>query len=299
MAAMTASGAHKNPSIPDIRDIPRLQAGLPPGTIAWATVDQLHPTQPQTGKREVNRKIEKVKKFLKAKGEKFSQELYEFEYEKAISPIYVANTPRSDSRSSQEPVLGYMTDRTHGSNAISEMFKKVYGKPGLKQPIYDLQGRPLNFILVRVLADHTEMSENQFNQFMVDHQYCYLKNWVRGKKGITEIQSILFADLPERVTETTDNPFRGLIGDLQHQGRLGRSDYNFSQFIAAEALVKKNIIQWDEVSLSASDKIYEKALKKASDFFQEEDRGSGEIPSIEPLKEKLRILVPSCSRLMI
>ena len=42
-----------------IEYLPRLQAGLKPGTIAWATPDQLHPTQPQIGVRAALRKLEK------------------------------------------------------------------------------------------------------------------------------------------------------------------------------------------------------------------------------------------------
>lgn len=253
-------------AIPDIKDLPRLRAGLPPGTIAWATPDQLHPTQPQTGKREVQRKAEKLKDLLRANGGKFSRKLYEYVYQKRLIPVYVAKTPESDSRYGKEEILGYATDRTHGSNAQSQVIKDIYGKAGLSQVIYDKDGRPLNFILVKVMEDDTYMSEKEFKKYMVENDHCYLYKWSRGKKGVTDVQKISFYDLPERVLDTTDNPYRGLVGRLQYLGLLGRSDSDFSQFVVAEALLKYNVVDWDSISLQATERSFTRAIREAKFF---------------------------------
>lgn len=254
---------------PDIQSIPRLQAGLPVGTIAWATPDQLHPTQPQTGKREVLRKTERFKELLKDGGASFSKDLYELSYEKSISPVYIGPTPKTDSRAGHEPVLGYITDRTHGSNAQSEMIRQAYGDLAMSQPLFDKKGRPLNFVLVRVMADRSMLSVEEFNAEMVANRRCYLKKWVRGSSGETLIQPISFESLPERVVDTTDNPFRGLVGELQHEKLLGRSQVEFSQFVYAEALQSHHILDWDEISLSAQPQAYKNAHIKAAAFFTE------------------------------
>ena len=260
--------AQSKSDMPDIRDIPRLQAGLPPGTLAWATSEQLHPTQPQTGHREVARKAKMFEEMLRKGGDKFSKELFEFAYTHSVSPVFIAKTPSFDSRFGAEPVLGYITDRTHGSDAQSQMLRKIYGKKGLRIPILDKKGRPLNFILVKVMGDMSNMDFASFVKFMEDNKHCYLKNWKRGPHGSTVIEDIDFMELPELVTETTDNPYRGLIGELQHDKELGRSSSDFSQFIDAEALVDHHIVSWDEISETASKKAYRRALEKADEFFK-------------------------------
>ena len=255
--------------IPPIQDLPRLQAGLKPGTIAWATSDQLHPTQPQVGVRAALRKLKK--KFLpllEKNKANFSKDLYELAYEQSVAPVYIGKTPKSDSRFGRQDVLGYITDRTHGSFAQSKLIEDVYGSGTLIDPLYDKKGRPLNFILVKVMADKSESSTKEFADFMIKESHCYLKDWSRGESGETVIRSINFAELPEKILETTDNPFRGLIGDLQHEKDLDRSTENFSQFTFAEVLLKSRLITWDEIKLSASAKVYSYAFKKASQFFE-------------------------------
>jgi len=253
--------------VPDMQDIPRLKAGLAPGTIAWATPDQLHPTQPQTGLREVKRKAKRFEDMLKDDGKSFSKELLEFAYKNSVSPVFIAATPKKDSRAGEMDVLGFITDRTHGSNAQSHMIKKIYGKKGYREPIYDERGRPLNFILVKIMGDQSKMSEKEFAEFMVKNKHCYLKDWKRGADGETIVEDIDFAGLPETVYQTTDNPYRGLVGALQHDKELGRSDSDFSQFVDAQALLKHKIVEWDEISLDATDKEYNKAEKAAAKFF--------------------------------
>lgn len=268
---------------PDIRTIPRLRAGLEPGTIAWATVDQLHPTQPQTGKREVKRKREKFEDMQK-RGE-FSQQLFEYLYNEGLSPVYIGVPLAGDSRENEMSELGYLVDRTHGSNALADLYVKLYGRKSLHDPIYDSDGRPLNYVLVKVQGDLSKKSSTDFVHYMVENRFCYLKLWKRRDGGGTRIRDIAFSDLPETVYQTTDNPYRSLIGALQHEHELGRSSVDFSQFVDAEALIHEHIVEWDDISKKASDESFHKALKRADDFF--ESKQARNLPGVEVKCHKL------------
>src|ERR1035437_335633 len=90
----------------DIRNLPRLSEDLKPGTLAWATVDQLHPMQPQTGKREVNRKRKVFKELQTEDVAKFPKKLFKMMIkEDYIAPIFIGKTPENDSRYGKEDVL--------------------------------------------------------------------------------------------------------------------------------------------------------------------------------------------------
>jgi len=255
-------------AVPDIKDIPRLRAGLAPGTVAWATLDQLHPTQPQVGMREVLRKAKRITELLKDGGKKFSKELYQRMYRKGIAPVYIGQTPASDSRYGTQRALGYNTDRTHSTHALAKVIKEVYGKKALSEPIYDEKGRPLNFVLVKVMADQSQMSEKEFAEWMVANKDCYLENFIFKKNGDTEIEKIAFSQLPEKVYETTDNPFRGLIGEMQNQDMLAKSEQDFSEFEKAEALVRNNVVRWPQIDENASEKEYAAAEKDADRYLR-------------------------------
>lgn len=247
----------------DIEKIPRLSADLPEGTVAWATLDQLHPTQPQTGKREVIRKIDMFKDAMKDDGKKFSKDFFELA-QKQMAPAYIAKTPLSDSRYGKEPVLAYITDRTHGSNALSELYVKKFGPEALSKPLFDKKGRPLNYVLVKVSGNKTALSETQFKDFMVKENHTYLENWSRGKKGETVIEKITFDQLPEKIIQTTDNPWRAYIGELQDEG-LRRVAVDYSQFKMAKELNNSGEVTWDD--LTSSEKKYEHAKEKGMKFF--------------------------------
>jgi hypothetical protein len=264
--------AKRNDNVPSMSDIPRLQAGLPPGTIAWATVDQLHPLQPQTGKREVRRKRKSFRDLLSENEEKFPKKLYKFLYRGGIIvPVIIGKTPKTDSRYGSQDFLGYNTDRTHSSNALADLIYKKYGKKGLSEPIYDENGRPLNFILVKVVEDRSKLAPSLFSKLMVREDHTYLRLWSRGRRGNTVITDIDFNELPEKVYETTDNPYRGLIGEAQNKHYVGKSDTDFSQFAQAEALYNGTDIKWDDISSEATDKQYDKALEQTEKFFDSRD----------------------------
>lgn len=247
--------------VPDIRTLPRLTKGLPAGTIAWATVNQVHPAQPQTGKREVRYKLKRFQTMLPDHPHKFPKELYEYLYKFASSPVYIGPTPSNDFRAGAVSVLGYVTDGTHDTEGLGNMIVERFGEEGLSKAQFDEKGRPLNFILVKVLADQSNLSPEEFAQFMEKGNLTYLKRWERAADGQTRIESIGFFDLPETVMQTTDNPYRGLVGKIQRDGKLGKIETPFSQFIAAEHLVPA--VDWDEISLEATTKAYEKAQERA------------------------------------
>ena len=121
------------------------------GRAKAATYNQIHPTQPQVGYREVARKLKDYFLSRLNKNEhKFSRDLYEFCYTNSLAPAYVASTPATDSRHGVEPVLAYITDRTHGSTAMADLIVKTYGEDALSKPIYDQDGRGQEIALVRL-----------------------------------------------------------------------------------------------------------------------------------------------------
>jgi hypothetical protein len=266
--SLTQALSHIN----DIRKLPLLKKGLKPGTIAIAFADQLHPTQDQTGHKELRDfKIPFFEDLLKKDGKEFSENLFkEILKHKSISPVFLYPPLEADSRHGQFETLGWVTDRTHGSDAQSHVYKKAYGHSGLDQLLFDEKGRPLNFILVQVQEDLSHLSESEFIHYMQRNSHCYLEKFERTPDGETEIKKSSFRDLPEKVYETKDNPFRGLIGVLQHLKPkvLGHNNSDFFQFIDAKALAQSKVVSWDEIDKQASDKVYNKALKKAEKFFK-------------------------------
>ncbi len=261
--AQTNSATEVSESL-DIEKLPRLSADLPEGTVAWATLDQLHPTQPQTGKREVLHKIDMFKDAMKDDGKKFSKDFFKLA-QKQMAPAYIAKTPIGDSRYGKEPVLAYITDRTHGSSALSELYVKKFGPEALSKPLFDKKGRPLNYVLVKVSGNKTAFTEAQFKDFMVKENHTYLENWTRGKKGETLINKISFDQLPEKVIQTTDKPWRAYIGELQDEG-LRKVAVDYSQFKMAKKLNASGEVTWDD--LTSSEKKYEHAKEKGMKFFK-------------------------------
>lgn len=270
LASIAVAGDDASSEPPDIRQLPRLREGLPPGTIAWATIDQLHPMQPQAGFREVKRKSGTLKEKLGKNENKFSEELYKFFYKESLAPVYVGPVPAWDSRFGRMRSLGYLTDRTHSSFAHSRVIKRVYGEHALSEPIYDKQGRPLNYVLVRVERDWSTMNEDDFARAACAERRCYLKRWNRAQSGETTIEDIPFAALPEKVYQTTENPYRDLLGDLQHDDKLARSSVPFSQFYLGEVLATDTdpVVSWDDIQSDAKDGDYDKAKGKAAKYFR-------------------------------
>jgi hypothetical protein len=254
-------------SIPDIRHLPRLSANLPKGTIAWATIDQLHPLQPQTGKREVTDKEAKFENLLRTNFEKFSPDLYEYLYSKTMIPVFIGKTPRSDSRYGKEKILGFASDRTHTANAMAELIEYYYGKRGLREPIYDAKDRPVNVVIVRVASNLSGYTPTRFANAMVKNNHGYFVNWSQADDGSTVLEPITFKQLPEKVYQTTDNPFRSVISSLIHNNDIQKRNTDFYQFRKAEKLANAEVVTWDSISEDASDKNYRRAVDDCADFF--------------------------------
>ena len=271
----------------DIEQIRPLEKGMKPGTIAYVLVDQLHPTQPQTGKREVERKIKNLKSKLKSNGQKFSKDFFK-EMIDQMAPVYLAKTPQGDSRVGKYDFLAYLTDRHHGADAMSQLYKELYGKQGRHEVFVDDKGRALNVMLVRVVEDKTDLNEKEFSEFMVKNNRGFFEIWSEGSKGETRIDVLKFNQLPTHIWDTTDNPYRSVIGDLQKQKHLEKLNFEFSQFYLAKELVQAEVLQWQDISLSASDQDYEAGLEKAQIFF---DENKDEI--IDRLKKKYEKPNPS------
>jgi hypothetical protein len=254
----------------DIRTLPRLRAGLAVDTLAWATVDQLHPTQAQTGLREVNRKARDFVELLEKRKEgRFPNELYDTLLARNyIVPVYIGKTPEQDSRYGREEVLGFATDRTHTAAALAKAYKKFFGESAYQQPQFSGHNRVINFVLVRVKGDKADLSCDKFGAYMVEHNHCYLEHWTEGANGAAAIKRLKFWALPEKVCETEDNPYRGVIGQLQHLGVLRRSPVEFSQFIAAKVLEQAQVVKWSDIALDVGSNAYAKAVDKAAEFFK-------------------------------
>jgi len=252
-----------------IHEIPRLSGDLPEGSLAWATVDQLHPAQPQTGFREVQSTTQDFLQLLRHSAGDFPTGLFETLLKKGyIIPVHLTRTPEWDSRSGRQDVLGFATDRTHEAAALALAYASFFGQEGLSEPRYDAEGRVLNFILVRVVQNHCDLRPSQFAERMEQGQNCYLTEFYRQSDLSSGFRRLKFWDLPEKVHQTTDNPYRGLIGALQRRGEIKKTGVHFAEFDLAAELARLGVVHWDEISSRAGPKRYQRALQRAADYFR-------------------------------
>ncbi|MFN7825272.1 MAG: ParB/Srx family N-terminal domain-containing protein [Pseudobdellovibrionaceae bacterium] len=273
---LLGASASEFPSVKnEILSLPRLSEALPEGTLAWATIEQLHPTQPQTGKTAVKERRKKFEDLLKEDGEKFSKKLYKELKEKYIVPVIIGATPRYDSRFGLYPTLGYLTDRTHTTRALAEMYVRTYGPEAIRTTFVDERGRPLNYVLVRVTKNKAQLSTSEFERYLSTGNRSYLENWTRADSGETKIQRIKVSDLPETVLETTNNHFRGFVSDLQDREIIPGDSHDFSQFRIAETLLKKGLASWDEVSAKPGSRAYEAVVDRVEKYYESQISKTG------------------------
>jgi hypothetical protein len=251
-----------------ILSLPRLSADLPDGTLAWATIDQLHPTQSQTGRRTVKERRNKFEDLLKEDGDEFSKKLFKELREHYVVPVILANTPEYDTRHGHLSALGFMTDRHHTTQALAELYLRTYGKKAIYKPIYDEKDRPLNFVLVRVVSNKTHLSTKELENFLTRKNRSYMDNWTRSWDGGARIREIDFRSLPETVLETTDNPFRGFVSDMQERGIIPKNQRDFSQFRIAESILENKLATWDEVSHKPGNDEYEEAVDRVKKYYK-------------------------------
>jgi Putative ParB-like nuclease len=260
--------AHAKPDAPSFDTIPHLSPKLKNGTVAWAWPWELKAGQSGTGLIEDERKIKEYEALLPEGDKAFPKKLYKFLYrEGVISPVILGPVPSWDSRRGKQQWLGWVTDRTHGSASESMEIKYRLGKRGLLEPIYEnddeKNGRPLNFILVRKVDDWTSMQMNAFKAAMIKDDHVYLRDFRLAMSGKTIIVPIRIEDLPETPFDTVDNPFRGIIGEAQHNGFIKRVGTDFFQFKLAEMLVLYDVVGWKDI---AKDPVG--AEKDAAKFFK-------------------------------
>jgi hypothetical protein len=253
--------------VPEIFTLPQLSEDLAPGTLAWAYPDQLHLSQPQTGHAEVHFKYENFKALFGQENNKqihFSEELYQSLFTKSIAPVVIS--PRFEEKKSQS----FLLDRTHTTEALSKLYREILGESGLRTAAMDHQGRPINIILVRVTENlsKNQMSRDEFSKYMVDHKYCYLKNFVMLKDAKTLISEIPFSQLPEAPGKTTNNPFRSFVWALQQENILEKSGTDFDEFRIAEIFVEQDVVRWPEISGDRKSHEYQKAIEKAKLFLK-------------------------------
>jgi hypothetical protein len=271
--------------VPDFKTIPPLSKDLPAGTIAWALINQEHPSQPQTGHWEVKRKFKIFRDLYKKADGKFPQELYERMYREFIVPGYLGPVKRTDKRYGKTDSLFYLDDRTHTSFGDAMAIEKTYGVKALSTPLFDDEGRPLNFILVKVIENKSDMTFRKFADFMTDNDHAYLQYWSEAKDGGTSIRRISFNDVPDQVYETTDNPFRSLVSWAQEKGIIGRSTSDFAQFVDAEIIVKNTKIGWGEIDDTASKKELKKARKRLRKFIESDSEEVRSMPGMDARRQ--------------
>jgi len=202
---------------------------------------------------------------MKNEGKKYSKDFLKAA-KKQIAPAYLATTPKSDSRFGKEPILAYITDRTHASNALAELYTEIYGPEALSKPIYDKKGRPLNYILVKISGNKTKLTEKEFSDFMIQENHAFLEKWSRGPKGETVINKITFKELPEKVLDTTDNPWRAFIGEMQDEGMLDKIPVDYSQFKIAKNIQGNDAVTWDDISEGEND--FKEAQEKTLEYLK-------------------------------
>lgn len=278
-----ASTSDANPTnvqenIPDIRSISRLNANTPAGTIAWATIDQLHPTQPQVGGREVRRKAAQLRKFMTTLT---PQKFYEYLYLNRQVPIFVGPVNSEDSRAGKYASLAYPTDRHHAASAMNAVLMELINsnpalyRNSLTEPMLN-QGFPTNVVIVRVVGN-TLIDSNgaitfaEFAKFMAapDANRAYLREWQpstdkdgRAAKERPEITEIAFDKLPRTIWEMRDNPWRAAAG-LIKVSLPGYYGTDFAQFKTAEYLTSNGYLKYSDIGPGASFQSYYSSVSKA------------------------------------
>lgn len=287
-----------NIKVPALRDIPRLTADTPEGTIAWATIDQLHPTQPQVGGREVERKVVSLKKL---KQRLTPDKFYEFLYLNRQVPVFIGPVPPSDTRSGKYKGLAYPTDRHHAASAITTLETELMStdpvgrRDALSEPIL-VDGLPTNFVLVKVVGN--KMTEGptpptfaEFAKFMTEpgRNRVYLQDWKPGTGGLPAINEIPFENLPSRIWEMTDNPWRSATGLLK-LSLPGLYGTDFAQFKTAEYLVSKGFLKYEDIGPEATFKTYVKSIRAARKHLAEiiRDRLKSAQSEFEQKKEQVK-----------
>src|SRR5262249_28259426 len=98
----------------------------------------------------------------------------------------------------------------------------------------------LRKVLVTVIADLSMVDDDNF-WIVLDHN-----NWVRPYDA--EGNRHDFADIPESITELTDDPYRSLAGALRREGGFAKDTTPFSEFLWADFFrrkIKRKLVEDD------------------------------------------------------
>jgi hypothetical protein len=130
----------------------------------------------------------------------------------------------------------YVTDHHHMARALHE--------EGVKD------------ILVNVIADLRILDKDSFWVVMDCHGWCHPYD----AEGVRQH----FSDIPTKVADLVDDPFRSLAGELRRAGGYAKDVTPFSEFLWADFLRRR-------IKRKAVEKDFETALKDALTFAKGQD----------------------------
>lgn len=119
-----------------------------------------------------------------------------------------------------------------------------------------LHGEKVESVLVQVVANLSRLEKDAFWVFMDNKMWTHPYD-EQGKRRD-------FDDIPKRVDELIDDPFRSLAGELRRIGGFAKDTTPFSEFLWADYLrrrIKKSAIESD----------FPAALEKALTFAKDKD----------------------------
>jgi hypothetical protein len=193
----TAALAHTPPCTPK----------LTVGAECEALIEQLRPTQPEVGMREVERKTEKVEK-ARERGDEYLEELKR----EKIVPVVIG------------PDGGfYLVDHHHSTLAFQNAGeKKVY---------------------IQIIANWSDLSQGKPSEIRLrsfwNKMIAECKAWTRRENG-TEVDP-MGPGWPRRLDDCGDSPLRALVSELIDDELLEKKAVNFFEFQVAEILKNHGI----------------------------------------------------------
>ena len=114
----------------------------------------------------------------------------------------------------------YIVDHHHFSRALLEEKQKL--------------------IAVFVVADLQHLAKKEFWTFLDNSDWCHAYDADGKRRGLS--------DIPNRLTELTDDPFRSLVGELIRAGGCAKTSAPFFEFLWADFLrrrIKRSLIEKD------------------------------------------------------
>ncbi|MGK5083711.1 ParB/Srx family N-terminal domain-containing protein [Bdellovibrionota bacterium FG-1] len=189
------------------KTLPRCHANMAEGTECLGLINELHPTQPEVGKREVDSKREKFKALRKEGTEKFEK----FKRAKIVPAVI-------------GPYGGfYLVDHHHTAIALSEIGEaevyvkiiKNWSKLKVDQPLATRMGR--------------------FWEKMKEQHLA----WFERENG--NILDPLSAEWPTSLAECGNNQLRAVVSELIENGVIEKVQKPFFEFYLSKYLREKGL----------------------------------------------------------